>query len=171
MISYTLLTTKKNLIKFLVLRDGGIKMSKNQYYEAGYKFGFECGPSPRLGRLIGRNPGSVALDRMSLSEMVTEIVGSYNDFNEIPPEFFLDDLSIKEVNFFLLGYVDGKNKNVRNRADKKYHEKIGLVSKSYKLHEEVVTAFSKACEERGVSLGPTLEKLMMQFISEETPEP
>ena len=61
--------------------------------------------------------------------------------------------------------------NFFEMEDKKYHEKIGLVSKSYKLHEEVVTAFSKACEERGVSLGPTLEKLMMQFISEETPEP
>lgn len=167
MTSYTLLTTKKNLIKFLVLRDGeGIKMSKTQYYEAGYKFGFECGPSPRLGRLIGRNPGSVALDRMSLSEMIAEIVGSYNDFNEIPPEFFLDDLTIKEVNFFLLGYVNGKNKNVRNRASEKYHEKIGLVSKSYKLHKNIVDSFADACGKRGISLSAALEDLMQKFIED-----
>ena len=141
-------------------------MSKNQYYEAGYKFGFESGPSPRLGKLIGRNPGSVALDRMNLSGMISEIVGSYNDANEIPPEFFLDDLTIKEVNFFLLGYVDGKNKNVRNRADKKYHEKIGLISKSYKLHKDVVDDFADACGEMGVSLSSTIENLMKKFIDD-----
>ena len=149
-------------------------MSKNQYYEAGYKFGFELGPSPRLARLIGRDPGSVALDRMNVSGMITEIVGSYNDADEIPPDFFLDDLSVKEVNFFLLGYVDGKNKNVRNRADKKYHEKIGLISKSYKLHKSTVNAFADACERKGVPLGPTLEKLMQNFIeqnSKSSPEP
>lgn len=141
-------------------------MSKNQYYEAGYKFGFECGPSPRLGKLIGRNPGSVASDRMNLSGMISEIVGSYNDVNEIPPEFFLDDLSIKEVNFFLLGYVDGKNKNVRNRASEKYHKKIGLVSKSYKLHQDVVDEFADVCSEMGASLSSTLENLMKKFIDD-----
>ena len=142
-------------------------MDRNQYYKAGYKFGFDLGPSPRLGKLIGRDPAITALDRMSPEEMIVEIVGAYNDVNEIPPEFFLDDLSIKEINFFLLGYVDGKIKNVRNRADKKYHEKIGLISKSYKLHEEVVNAFSDACKKRGVALGPTLENLMKEFIDKQ----
>lgn len=149
-------------------------MSKNQYYEAGYKFGFNLGPSPRLGKLIGRDPGSTASDRMNIEEILIEIIGSYNDANEIPPEFFLDELSIKDINFFLLGYVDGKNKNVRNRADKKYHEKIGLVSKSYKLHERTIEAFADACERKGVPLGPTLEKLMQNFIdqnSKASPEP
>lgn len=141
-------------------------MCKNQYYEAGYKFGFDFGPSPRLGKLIGRDQGSTASDRMSLSEMIAEIVGSYNDANEIPPEFFLDDLSIKEVHFFLLGYVDGKNKHVRNKADKKYHEKIGLVSKSYKLHKDVVDEFAEACSKKGVSLSSAIEDLMKQFISD-----
>lgn len=141
-------------------------MNKNQYYEAGYKLGFERGPSPRLGKLIGRDPGSTALDRMRLEEMIMEIASSYNDVNEIPPEFFLDDLSIKEINFFLLGYVEGKNKNVRNRADKKYHEKIGFVSKSYKLHKDVVDEFAEACEKRGVSLSSTIEDFMKKFIEE-----
>lgn len=141
-------------------------MGKNQYYEAGYKFGFDLGPSPRLGKLIGRDPGNTALDRMNLGEMIAEIVGAYNDVNEIPPEFFLDDLSMKDVNFFLLGYVDGKNKNVRNRADKKYHEKIGLISKSYKLHRDVVEEFAVACNKKGVSLSSTLEDLMRQFIAD-----
>ena len=63
-------------------------MSKNQYYEAGYKFGFELGPSPRLARLIGRDPGSVALDRMNVSGMITEIIGSYNDADEIVSDVF-----------------------------------------------------------------------------------
>ena len=111
---------------------------------------------------------------MNISGMITEIMGSYNDADEIPPEFFFDDLSVKEVNFFLLGYVDGKNKNVRNRADKKYHEKIGLISKSYKLHESTVNSFADACERKGVPLGPTLEKLMQNFIdqnSKASPEP
>lgn len=141
-------------------------MSRNQYYEAGYKLGFEWGPSPRLGKLIGRDPGNLPLDRLNKGEIVTEIVGAYNDANEIPPEFFLDDLSIKEINFFLLGYVEGKNKNVRNRADKKYHEKIGLISKSYKLHKDVVEEFAKACEKRGVSLSSTIEDFMKKFIEE-----
>lgn len=141
-------------------------MCKNQYYKAGYKFGFDLGSSPRLAKLIGRDPGNTALDRMNFEEMIAEIVGSYNDVNEIPPEFFLDDLSMKEVNFFLLGYVDGKNKNIRNRADKKYHEKIGLISKSYKLHKDVVDEFAAACDKKGVSLSSAIEGLMKQFISD-----
>lgn len=140
-------------------------MDKNVHYESGYKFGFEAGPSLRLGRLIGRDPNSPASDRMNLSEMIIEIIGSYNDANMVPPEFFLDDLSMKEINFFLLGYVNGKNKNIRNRADKKYHEKIGLISKSYKLHRDVVDEFAKACGKRGVSLSSTIEDLMWQFIA------
>lgn len=141
-------------------------MDRNQYYEAGYEFGFGLGPSPRLGKLIGRDPSSTALDRMSVEEMIVEIIGSYNDANEIPPEFFLDDLTIKEVNFFLLGYVDGKNKNVRNRADKKYHEKIGFISKSYKIHKDVVDEFAEACNKRNVSLSSAIENLMRNFINE-----
>ena len=46
----------------------------------------------------------------------------------------------------------------------RYSKKVGVVSKTYKLNEQVVNDFASACKERGVSLGPTLANLMQQYI-------
>lgn len=51
-------------------------------------------------------------------------------------------------------------------ATKKYSEKAGWVSKSYKLRREVVEAYAQACEKAGVSAAGQLTKMMEQFINE-----
>lgn len=51
-------------------------------------------------------------------------------------------------------------------ATRKYEEKAGWVSKSYKLKKEVVEAYAEACEKAGVSAAGQLTKMMKQFIEE-----
>lgn len=51
-------------------------------------------------------------------------------------------------------------------ATKKYSEKAGWVSKSYKLRREVVEAYAEACKAAGVSAAGQLTKMMEQFIEE-----
>lgn len=51
-------------------------------------------------------------------------------------------------------------------ATRKYEEKAGWVSKSYKLKREVVEAYADACEKAGVSAAGQLTKMMKQFIEE-----
>ncbi len=51
-------------------------------------------------------------------------------------------------------------------ATRKYEEKAGWMSKTYKLKREVVEAFSEACEQAGVSQAGKLTELMKGFIDE-----
>lgn len=51
-------------------------------------------------------------------------------------------------------------------ATQKYTEKVGLMSKSYKLKKEVVEEFAKACEQVGVSQAAQLTKMMNEFIEQ-----
>lgn len=51
-------------------------------------------------------------------------------------------------------------------ATKKYTEKVGLISKSYKLQRELTEDFAKACEKAGVSAAGQLTKMMKEFIEE-----
>lgn len=51
-------------------------------------------------------------------------------------------------------------------ASKKYQEKTGWISKSYKLKREVVDAYGEACEKAGVSAAGQLTKMMKEFIEE-----
>lgn len=51
-------------------------------------------------------------------------------------------------------------------ATKKYEEKAGFMSKSYKLRKETVEQFAKACETVGVSQASQLTAMMKQFIAE-----
>ena len=39
--------------------------------------------------------------------------------------------------------------SVQTRASKKYQEKVGLISKSYKLKKELVERFAEACDKKG----------------------
>lgn len=52
-------------------------------------------------------------------------------------------------------------------ATKKYEQKAGFVSKSYKLRRELVDQFAAACEKAGVSQSAQLTKMMNEFIEEQ----
>lgn len=49
-------------------------------------------------------------------------------------------------------------------ATKKYEEKAGWVSKSYKLKKELVEEFAEACRSAGVSRAAKLSEFMREFI-------
>lgn len=50
------------------------------------------------------------------------------------------------------------------KATAKYQAKIGLVSKSYKLKEEIATAFKDTCEQSGEKQATVLMRLMSDYI-------
>lgn len=51
----------------------------------------------------------------------------------------------------------------QTKASSKYQQKVGLISKSYKLKKEVVEAFADACNQRGLSQSKVLTDFMMEF--------
>lgn len=52
-------------------------------------------------------------------------------------------------------------------ASKKYQEKVGYMSKSYKLKRELVEAFEEACHKAGVSQAAQLSLMMKTFIEQQ----
>ena len=48
-------------------------------------------------------------------------------------------------------------------ANKKYQEKAGYISKSFKLKRDVVQDFSRACDLAGVSQSAQLTEMMKEF--------
>lgn len=50
-------------------------------------------------------------------------------------------------------------------ASKKYQEKAGMISKSYKLKRTLVEEFAEACDKAGVSQASQLSKMMEGFIA------
>lgn len=52
-------------------------------------------------------------------------------------------------------------------ATKKYEQKAGFVSKSYKLKRELTERFADACEKAGVSQASQLSRMMESFIEEQ----
>ena len=56
--------------------------------------------------------------------------------------------------------------NAQTKATAKYQQKVGLVSKSYKLRKEIVDAYAAACKKAGVSAAVQLTKMMTAFIEE-----
>ena len=56
------------------------------------------------------------------------------------------------------------NPKAQTIATKKYTEKVGLISKSYKLKKEVVEAFAKACEDNGESQAAVLTRMMKEYV-------
>lgn len=49
-------------------------------------------------------------------------------------------------------------------ATKKYEQKAGWLSKSYKLRRELVEEFAEACKKAGVSQAGQLSVMMEEFI-------
>lgn len=138
-------------------------------YDQGRKLGLKHGKISRLDRMIQ----SDTFTNIGKEQVMNEIVSSCICLEEFLPEEFLMDgdnnfgnLERKHMDVYLAGYTEGRNKHIRNKADKKYHKKVGLVSKTYKLHENVVDEFAEACEKNETSLGSTLENLMKGFIDE-----
>ena len=58
------------------------------------------------------------------------------------------------------------NSSKQSIATRKYEEKAGWMSKSYKMKRETVEAFAEACNEAGVSQEGQLMKMMNEFIEE-----
>ncbi len=58
------------------------------------------------------------------------------------------------------------NPSKQTIATRKYEEKAGWMSKSYKMKRETVEAFAAACEKAGVSQAGQLMKMMREFIEE-----
>ena len=54
--------------------------------------------------------------------------------------------------------------NAQTKATEKYQQKVGLVSKSYKLKKEIVDAYATACKKAGVSCAGQLTTMMQDFI-------
>ena len=51
-------------------------------------------------------------------------------------------------------------------ATKKYTEKVGLISKSYKLRKELTEDFADACAKRKISAAAAITEFMEKFIAE-----
>lgn len=58
------------------------------------------------------------------------------------------------------------NPTPQSIATRKYEEKAGWISKSYKLKKEVVDEYADACRKAGVSAAGQLTTMMKQFIEE-----
>lgn len=51
-------------------------------------------------------------------------------------------------------------------ATRKYEEKVGLISRTYKLRKKDVDEFKETCERIGVSQSAQLTKMMRDFIEQ-----
>lgn len=49
---------------------------------------------------------------------------------------------------------------------KRYQDKAGWASKSYKLKKEVIEDFARACEKSGVSQAGQLSRMMKEYIEQ-----
>ena len=56
------------------------------------------------------------------------------------------------------------------RATARYHRKKGLISKSYKLEQEIVCMFAEACENIETTQAKELTKFMKRFIRKNHPD-
>ena len=50
-------------------------------------------------------------------------------------------------------------------ASKKYQDKVGYISKSYKLKKDIVERFAEACEKNGISQAAQITKMMEEYIN------
>lgn len=57
--------------------------------------------------------------------------------------------------------------NTQTKATKKYQERIGLISKSYKLKKELTEQFAEKCRERGEGQATVISRLMKEYIDQE----
>lgn len=60
--------------------------------------------------------------------------------------------------------VPVEKKSTQAAATRRYEQKVGLISKSYKLRKELVEEYAAACAKEGVSASGQLSKMMKAFI-------
>ena len=56
--------------------------------------------------------------------------------------------------------------NNQTKASKKYQDKVGYVSKSYKLKKDIVQEFADQCENNNKSQASVITELMKLYISD-----
>ena len=56
--------------------------------------------------------------------------------------------------------------NNQTEATKRYREKIGVISKSYRPKKELTEKFAQACQQNGVSQASQISKMMQAYIDE-----
>lgn len=56
--------------------------------------------------------------------------------------------------------------NNQTIASKKYQNKVGYISKSFKMYRSTADRFKEACDKAGVSQAAKITELMEQFIKE-----
>ena len=61
--------------------------------------------------------------------------------------------------------------NSQTRATTKYQQKIGLISKSFKIKKSLADEFKVACEKAGVGQAATISRLIRKFIDEVNGKP
>lgn len=111
------------------------------------------------------------VEMKSLMREYTNEIGRFNKedrnlvrmLNEYQPKGEVFDEVMQDVLHEALNLPVKVN---RYERQERYQQKVGLVSKTYKLNQQIVEEFASACKQRGVPLGPTLTGLMLQFIQE-----
>lgn len=140
-----------------------MRKRNNPFYAEGLRMGTRHGKIPSLQNMILYDTFENATEK----EIQEAILNAYSEVDESIPARWMDqDLTNKEWRLWLIGYTEGHKKNAANKATEKYHGKVGLKSKSYKLHECVIDAFAEACDKKDISYASTLEKLMIQFVDD-----
>jgi hypothetical protein len=54
--------------------------------------------------------------------------------------------------------------NSKYKPQERWQNKVGLISKSYKLNEKIVSDFAKACNTHGTSQAKQLTLMMTDFV-------
>ncbi|MBQ7827979.1 MAG: hypothetical protein IJ386_06915 [Clostridia bacterium] len=60
--------------------------------------------------------------------------------------------------------MSDKKSTYEKTPQDRYHDRVGLISKSYKLKKEVVEAFAEKCKENGVSQASAITGFMLDYI-------
>ena len=56
--------------------------------------------------------------------------------------------------------------NSQTEASKRYREKMGLISKSYRMKKTLADEFAQACQQNGVSQASQISNIMQAYIDE-----
>ena len=56
------------------------------------------------------------------------------------------------------------------RAQDRWNEKNGYISKSFKMYRSLAEEFKQACDSAGVSQAEVIQRLMREFIAKQTRE-
>lgn len=52
----------------------------------------------------------------------------------------------------------------RTERSKRYQEKVGYISKSFKMHKDLADQFKVVCDEQGESMASVIQRSMIDYI-------